>query len=667
MADGNQTWQHYQQALADPETLAHFERNLRRIGMRRRDFLALASAVGGSAALASCGGSTGPTTAPTTTTGPAPSGAAIAVSSTAAPTSAPAPTAASGGTAAAASAGAATAPAPSPATASAATTAARSGPESTRTHLSYLIQEPVDNDFNRDTYCGGVVQMHAGLLQYDQDFTPLPDLAESYTTTGPVYTLRIRRGATWSDGQPVRAQDFVYSIKREIDPRTGNGFGSFWDGVIKGAAAFSSAKVGDPNLDMLRDAVAVRAVDDGTLEITGDVFSALIVPQLATWAAVPAREDLVTKYADGKGVTSWTDPNKTTGPVVSSGPYTLTAWKHNQQLDLVRNDKYWNATPIRQKYVSVKIIPDLVKSTLPFENNEIDIQQLPSSEVERFRGDSKLKGQTFPYVYPGTRFLVPDTGHPPFDTLAVRKATILAIDKDRLVNQVGKGVNVVAYAMTAPGVFGYFDDDDNTIKNLQKFDKVAALQALKGTPYEGGRNWPKVTLSYNTGDTDIPAGYPDEIARQVKEAINMDVTLEPLEAKVWNARRFALDLQFLLYRWYQDYPDPHNNYYQVFSLHNKGTARQSYNDPTFDDLCKRGAAEPDRQKRLDLYYQAETRIQSQFAYMPIHWRTDYYAIKPWVQGIPKNKQGYTVPNTNMYIRAWDRLAVTDESPHEAPK
>ncbi len=182
--------------------------------------------------------------------------------------------------------------------------------------------------------------------------------------------------------------------------------------------------------------------------------------------------------------------------------------------------------------------------------------------------------------------------------------------------------------MTAPGVFGFFDDADNKLKNLQKFDKTAAMDALKGTTFEGGRNWPKVTLSYNTSDTDIPTGYPDEIARQIKDSINMDVALEPLDAKVWNARRFALDLQFLLYRWYQDYPDPHNNYYQTFSIHNKGAARQSWTDPTFDDLTKQAAAETDKAKRLDLYYQAETRIQTQFAYMPIHWRTDNLAIKP---------------------------------------
>lgn len=165
----------------------------------------------------------------------------------------------------------------------------------------------------------------------------------------------------------------------------------------------------------------------------------------------------------------------------------------------------------------------------------------------------------------------------------------------------------------------------------------------------------------------MPTGYPDEIARQLKQNLNMDVQIEPLENKVWNSRRFALDLQFLLYRWYQDYPDPHNEYYQVWALHNKGQARQSYNDPTFDELCIRAAAETDRQKRLALYYQAETRIQTQWAYMPVHWRVDNYAIQPWVRNVPKNKQGYVVMNTNIFTRLWDQAYVSDESPHEPPK
>jgi ABC-type oligopeptide transport system substrate-binding subunit len=278
-----------------------------------------------------------------------------------------------------------------------------------------------------------------------------------------------------------------------------------------------------------------------------------------------------------------------------------------------------------------------------------------------------LKTQVIPYVNPNTRFLVTDVGHPPFDVLEVRKATLLSMDKERLVNQVGKKVHTVAYAMTAPGVFGYFDDDDNKLKNTQKFDPKAAMDALKGTKYEGGKNWPKVTLTYNVSDPDIPAGFPDEIARELKESINMDVGLEPLDAKVWNARRFALDVQFLLYRWYQDYPDPHNEYYQVWALHAANTARQSWKDDQFDQLCKQAAAETDKTKRLALYYQAEMRLQTQFVYMPLYWQTVNNAIKPWVTGIPKNKQGYLVPNNNIFTRSYDTVFVSDDSPHDAPK
>jgi len=676
--DSQDTWDQ-KQVLRDPEMLAHLERKLRGAGMPRRTFLAMASAVAGSAALAACGGTTSPTatTAATTAATKAPAAAAPTTAAAAPTTAAAATTAPTTGAASAAAAtkapvasSAASTAAPASTTAASSSVAgAPTGPESTKVFIDgvNIVQEPVDNDFNRDLYCGGVSQHMSGLLSYSPDFDLVPDLAESYTNSGPVFTFKIRKGAVWSDGQPMTAKDFVFSTLRMIDPRTANGYGSFWDGAIKGAAEFSDAKAGATNLDQLAQGVGVKAMDDQTFVITGDKFAGLI-PNLAAYTAtVVAREDVIKKYADSKGVSSWTDPAKVGGPVLASGAFQITAWKHNQQIDLVRNDKYWNAKAIRQKYVTSTIIPSITKSTLPFENGDVDYQVIPSTEVDRFKNSATLKPQTFQYVYPGTRFLVPDTGHPPFDKLEVRKATLLSIDKDRLVNQVGKKIHTVAYAFTAPGVFGFFDDDDNALKNLQKFDKTAAMNALKGTTFEGGRNWPKITLSYNSGDVDIPTGYPDEIARQLKESINMDVQLEPLESKVWNARRFALDLQFLLYRWYQDYPDPHNNYYQTFSIHTKSAARQSWTDATFDDLTTKAASETDRTKRLDLYHQAETRMQTQFAYMPIHWRTDNLAIKPYATGFPKNKQGYTLYNTNIFGRLWDTVYVTADSKHDPGK
>ena len=191
--------------------------------------------------------------------------------------------------------------------------AAVTGPESTKVFIdgANITSEPVDNDFNRDLYCGGVAQHMSGLLRYDQDFNLVPDLAESYSNSGPVFTFKIRKGATWSDGQPIKAKDFVYSLRRQIDPRTGNGYGSFWDGVIKGAAEFSSAKARCHAIWInWRRPSASRRWTTAPWRSRAIVFAGLIPNQAAYTASVVAREDVVKKYADAKGVSSWTDPGQ---------------------------------------------------------------------------------------------------------------------------------------------------------------------------------------------------------------------------------------------------------------------------------------------------------------------------------------------------------------------
>ena len=416
------------EVLRDPEALAVFERNMRGAGMKRRNFLAMASAVAGAAALAACGSSSSPTATTAATVAPtkapaaaapttaAPSAAAAATTAPAAATTAPAAaaTAPAASVAAAATAPAATAaPAGTKAASSAAagSPVAATGPDSTKLFIDWLTSEPVDNDFNRDLYCNGVSQHMVGLLTYDQDFNLVPELAESYTNSGPVFTYKLRKGVTWSDGVPITAKDFVYSIRRMIDPRTANGYGSFWDGVIKGASDLSSAKADAANLDTLVAAVGVKAIDDNTLEITGDKFAGLIPNQSAYVATVVAREDIVKKFADAKGVSPWTDPGKTGGPVLASGPFQITAWKHNQQIDLVRNDKYWNAANIKQKYVSFKIVPDLTKSTLPYENGDVDYHGHPLHRGRSLQGGRETEEPGLPVCL--SRHALPRPGHRP--------------------------------------------------------------------------------------------------------------------------------------------------------------------------------------------------------------------------------------------------------------
>ena len=193
--------------------------------------------------------------------------------------------------------------------------AAATGPDSTKLFIDWSDDVSRWTTTSTATSTAAASRQHmVGLLTYDPDFNLLPELAESYTNSGPVFTFKLRKGITWSDGVPIKASDFVYSIRRMIDPRTANGYGSFWDGVIKGASDLSSAKADAANLDQLVSAVGVKAIDDSTLEITGDKFAGLIPNQSAYAATVVARQDIVTKYADAKGVSLMDRPRQDRRP-----------------------------------------------------------------------------------------------------------------------------------------------------------------------------------------------------------------------------------------------------------------------------------------------------------------------------------------------------------------
>ena len=231
--------------VRDPEMMARFERNVRSIGVSRRRFLAFASAAAGAATLAACGGSS-PTATPAATKPAATTAPAAASPTTAAAAATTAPTTA---------AQRLPRPLPRPPRRPAPLRLERplqpppqrAPPPLPRRPQQRQVRRARSNSspgFRRSRWTTTSTATrtirrrgeHLGTpLRYDQDFNILPDLAESYTNSGPVFTFKIRKDATWSDGQPIKAQDFVYSVDAQIDPRTGNGYGSFWDGVIKGA------------------------------------------------------------------------------------------------------------------------------------------------------------------------------------------------------------------------------------------------------------------------------------------------------------------------------------------------------------------------------------------------------------------------------------------------
>jgi peptide/nickel transport system substrate-binding protein/oligopeptide transport system substrate-binding protein len=220
----------------------------------------------------------------------------------------------------------------------------------------------------------------------------------------------------------------------------------------------------------------------------------------------------------------------------------------------------------------------------------------------------------------------------------VRRAVSHAIDRDR-INELTNGGGDPAYCLVPPGLFGYIGDDDE-IRAIQNFDVDAAMEQLKGTPYEGGKNWPEITMILRN-------------EAQLKENLGMDVKIQVMDFQAFRDLLFTNTPQLVFIRWYYDYPDPNNGYYDMFYSNKESGKRQAWSNKEFDDLCIQGKEEVDREKRLDIYRQAEKIMQEEVAYIPVVYRNAYDVYKPWVKGVPVNKQGYQLPNGNIFVRMWN--------------
>src|SRR5256884_4874677 len=479
--------------------------------------------------------------------------------------------------------------------------------------------DPSSHDYNKDLYCSGVPSLWAGLMKFDANFQPVPYVAEKVSSNadGSVWTFTIRKDSKWSDGSPCTAKDFEWSWKRQMDPASKNPYSSyFYD--IKGAEPFNKGKVPDASQ------VGVQAKSDWTLEVTLEGPRGYFPVLSAYLAALPAHRPSVEKHGD-----KWTEAAN----IVCNGPFVLETWEHQKVMVLRKNKHFFGARDVTLEKVTVPIIP-IASGALPYENNEIDLTRLQTADLKRLQSDLRTSKEVFRFPYPGTWYLLPQVTKPPFDNVKVRRAVAHAIDRENVV-KVSQGFAIPAHAMIPPG-FPRALDDTKT-RDLQRFDPKLALSMLKGTPFEGGKNWPKITLTMR----DEALGskpLAEAIQSVLLEHLNMKTDLEVLEPRVFRERLWKQDLQFVWIRWFMDYPDPHIEYFDTFYGKKPTGKREAWVNDAFDKELEGGRDTRDPKKRLEHYKKAEEIMQMDVGYVPVAWVARFAAAKPWVKGIEKNKQ-----------------------------
>lgn len=513
---------------------------------------------------------------------------------------------------------------------------------------------PTSFDFNADLYCNADTNAFEGVLTFDADLNPAPGWAETWESNedASVWTFHIRPNNTgWSDGTPVTAQDFVYSWGRQLLPETAAPYASFFFDVLNAEALNTGAD------GVTVDDLGLKAIDDWTLEVTCEGPRGGFPLKTAYAAAWPAPQWAVEEYGD-----QWALGGDI--PLVSNGPFNLVNWEPDVKWTMERNPGFWSAETIHIDNYTAPIYPS-ANQILLFEegsgDQQIDWAILPGADYLRYLEDPALAETMNPYVFPSIWMLLPSNGIAPFDQPEVLKALSHAIDRERLVT-VTNGLVSPAYCMMSQGVFGYLDNPE--LLGIQGYDPELAMASLVGTDFEGGENWPEITMWMRAEEEQYNADVmANDIVDQLSQSLNMNVNIQPVPQSNFSPQLFENTWQLVFIRWWFDYPDPDNGYGDMFFSRKASGKRQAWSNDQFDDLVIQGKEAPTPEERLAIYLQAEILMQEEVAYMPLVYRLDQNVFKPWVQDVSVNQYGQKVPDGNIYVNML-RSVTTNTRPAE---
>jgi oligopeptide transport system substrate-binding protein len=453
-----------------------------------------------------------------------------------------------------------------------------------------------------------------GLIGRDKDDHLQPRGAESYTISedGTVFTFKLRKEAKFSDGSPVTAHDYEWTLKRNLDPASGSKYAhSLFP--LKNAAAFFKGDIKD------RDAVGAKALDDYTLQLTTERPAPYLIPLIAaTWTLFPLKREVLEKYGD-----KWTEA----GNIVTNGPFMVQSWKHDQEMVLVPNPYYWGEKPTLQK-VTLQLVRDpLSQALVSYESGELNFAVVPNPDLDRMQKDP-VKGKEVRLVdNAGTRWVAFDSGHPPFSDVRVRKAFYLAIDRPTLVNNVLKGVPVPAWTVLPPMIDGH-----NPGARIPG-GPAEAKQLLAEAGYPDGRGFPEVDLVF--AQTAEYRAVAETLQPMWKEVLGVSTKLSPMEnAAFVNWRNSRKDQPYHAYLggWSNDFNDPYNWHNFLFDSR-EDHHNLNWKNPAFDDLITRAAAEIDPAKRKQMHEQAEAILVGDAPVAPLFFRRIPVAVKPNVDGL----------------------------------
>ena len=468
-----------------------------------------------------------------------------------------------------------------------------------------------------DTFSYEVMDdLYEGLTTESPSGAVIPGVASSWTVSasGTQYTFQLRLDAQWSNGNPVRAQDFIAAWRRTLDPKQGSPVADNLRLILNASAIIAGKSP--------VSALGVEARGDSVLVVNLEQPAPYFPQLLSHSAAYPIYTDA---SARSHAPATW----------VSNGAYVLAGWSPTTVVALAKNPHYWNRAAVQIPRVEYVVASDSYAQFVRYRAGALDMTDtVPENAVAELRREHSTEFVTAPFLataYYGLNL----TAGPCKANLPLRQALSMAIDRTRLVESLAFG-QTPAFGFVPPGTWNY-GPQSWAWKDLGDAERIAEAKRLYAAAGYSSRVPLRLRLLFNSNPAIKHTAIV--VASMWREVLGIETELVDEEYRVflqsrhdrsrWDVARLA---------WSADFNDA-SNFLDTLRAHSSNND-PGYVNTTFDELLDAAAATADPSRRRELLEKSERLMLTDYPLVPLYFFVSKRLVKPYVQGVVANPMNH---------------------------